>query len=293
MIIRYIAGPVVGAAIGYFTNFLAVKMLFLPRNEIKAFGHKLPFTPGAIPKGKPRLAKAVGKIISTMLITEEDIGNKLNNPELRNKIADKVLESFEKPLKDNFLTLSGSEENYTEVKNRISDYITQQILQAVKNINLSQIVETEGAIAIKEKVAGTMLQMFVSDDLIHSILKPLANSMQNSINEKGALYISPEVDKSLDSIEQKTAITIINDMGIDKEQAREVISNLCQKAMSSAIQGITKNLDIASMVEDKINAMNVLELENLVLSVMKKELDTIVNLGAIIGAILGTINIFF
>ncbi|MCR5606073.1 MAG: DUF445 family protein [Treponema sp.] len=293
MIIRYIAGPVVGAAIGYFTNFLAVKMLFFPRNEIKVFGHKLPFTPGAIPKGKPRLAKAVGKIISTMLLTEEDIEKKLNNPELRNRIADKVIESFEKPLKDNFLTLSGSEENYSEVKNRISDYITQQILQAVKNINLSQIVESEGASAIKEKVAGTMLQMFVSDDLIHSILKPLGDSMQNSINEKGALYISPEVEKSLDSIEQKTAMQIIADMGINKEQTREVISNLCQKAMSSAIKGLTKNLDIASMIEEKINAMNVLELENLVLSVMKKELDTIVNLGAIIGAILGTINIFF
>lgn len=52
MIIKYIAGPVIGAVIGYFTNFIAVKMLFHPKKEIKVFGHKLPFTPGAIPKGK-------------------------------------------------------------------------------------------------------------------------------------------------------------------------------------------------------------------------------------------------
>ena len=47
------------------------------------------------------------------------------------------------------------------------------------------------------------------------------------------------------------------------------------------------------MVADKINDMDVLELEKLVLTVMKKELDTIVNLGAVIGFLLGILNIFF
>ena len=29
-ILKYLAGPVIGAIIGYFTNYLAVKMLFRP-----------------------------------------------------------------------------------------------------------------------------------------------------------------------------------------------------------------------------------------------------------------------
>lgn len=33
-------------------------------------------------------------------------------------------------------------------------------------------------------------------------------------------------------------------------------------------------------------------MEELVLSVMKKELQTIINLGALIGAVIGTVNIF-
>jgi len=44
------------------------------------------------------------------------------------------------------------------------------------------------------------------------------------------------------------------------------------------------------MVEDKINEMKTEELEKVVLAVMKKELDTIVNLGALIGFILGSLN---
>ena len=49
-------------------------------------------------------------------------------------------------------------------------------------------------------------------------------------------------------------------------------------------------LNISQMIEDKINAMDMDELEKLVLQVMKKELDTIVNLGAVIGLLLGLIN---
>ena len=45
------------------------------------------------------------------------------------------------------------------------------------------------------------------------------------------------------------------------------------------------------MVEEKINEMEVLELEKLLLSIMKKELGAIVNLGALIGVILGSLNL--
>ena len=73
MWIKYLSGPIIGAIIGYCTNYVAVKMLFYPRKEIRICGHRLPFTPGAIPKGKPRLAKAVGNIVGKNLFTKEDI----------------------------------------------------------------------------------------------------------------------------------------------------------------------------------------------------------------------------
>ena len=38
-----IAGPAVGAVIGYVTNWIAVKMLFLPRKELRLFGRRVPF----------------------------------------------------------------------------------------------------------------------------------------------------------------------------------------------------------------------------------------------------------
>ncbi|MDD7306868.1 MAG: DUF445 family protein [Eubacteriales bacterium] len=48
---------------------------------------------------------------------------------------------------------------------------------------------------------------------------------------------------------------------------------------------------MAAVVEDKINQMDVREFEQLVLSVMKKELQAVVNLGALIGFVIGLINL--
>lgn len=51
------------------------------------------------------------------------------------------------------------------------------------------------------------------------------------------------------------------------------------------------DMDVAGMVEKKINEMDVAQFEELVLSVMKKELNAIVNLGALIGLVIGAINL--
>lgn len=61
-IIEILAGPVIGAVIGYCTNYIAVKMLFKPLNPVKLGNWTLPFTPGIIPKGKARMAKAMGEV---------------------------------------------------------------------------------------------------------------------------------------------------------------------------------------------------------------------------------------
>ena len=63
----------VSGLIGYFTNYIAVKMLFRPRTEKHIFGKRVPFTPGVVPKNQPRLAKALGRTVSEQLLTGDDL----------------------------------------------------------------------------------------------------------------------------------------------------------------------------------------------------------------------------
>ena len=81
-----VAGPLVGSLIGYCTNYIAVKMLFRPLKPVKIGNYTLPFTPGIIPKGKERLAKALGSAIGETLLTKEDMTNALLTDDIKNKI---------------------------------------------------------------------------------------------------------------------------------------------------------------------------------------------------------------
>lgn len=65
----------VGGVIGYFTNDLAIKMLFRPYRPIYIAGNRLPFTPGLIPSNQERLAKRVADTIMGSLLTPDELQN--------------------------------------------------------------------------------------------------------------------------------------------------------------------------------------------------------------------------
>ncbi|AFY57783.1 hypothetical protein Riv7116_5406 [Rivularia sp. PCC 7116] len=69
----YITPPLAGGIIGYFTNDLAIKMLFRPYRALYIGGKKLPFTPGLIPRNQERLARNVSKTIMQSLLTPEEL----------------------------------------------------------------------------------------------------------------------------------------------------------------------------------------------------------------------------
>ena len=93
--IKYIVPILVGGFIGWFTNYLAIKMLFRPYKEIRVFGIKLPFTPGLIPKEKERIAKSLSVTISDEFLNKEILLKYLTNDDMKRKIQDSVNDIFE------------------------------------------------------------------------------------------------------------------------------------------------------------------------------------------------------
>ncbi|NEQ80227.1 MAG: DUF445 domain-containing protein [Moorea sp. SIO2I5] len=65
--------PIAGGIIGYFTNDLAIKMLFRPYRPIYIRKRQLPFTPGLIPRNQERLARRVADTIMGSLLTPKEL----------------------------------------------------------------------------------------------------------------------------------------------------------------------------------------------------------------------------
>jgi uncharacterized membrane protein YheB (UPF0754 family) len=69
--------PFISAFIGWFTNWVAIKMLFHPKKPIKILG--ITFI-GIFPKRQVQFAEKLGKLVSDELLSFQDIESKITNP---------------------------------------------------------------------------------------------------------------------------------------------------------------------------------------------------------------------
>lgn len=90
----YLGPPVAGAIIGYFTNYLAIRMLFRPLTRKYLFKVPLPLTPGIIPARRRELAKRIGDMVGDHLLTREVILEKLQSPAVDDALYRWVTERF-------------------------------------------------------------------------------------------------------------------------------------------------------------------------------------------------------
>jgi uncharacterized membrane protein YheB (UPF0754 family) len=71
----YLAPPIAGAVVGYFTNDVAIKMLFRPYTAKYVGKYQVPFTPGLIPSNQGRLATRISDTIMGSLLTPSELQN--------------------------------------------------------------------------------------------------------------------------------------------------------------------------------------------------------------------------
>ena len=75
--------PLISAFIGWVTNWVAIKMLFHPREPKKILG--ITFH-GIFPKRQQQFAEKLGKLVSAEFLSFDDIEQKISNPENLKKI---------------------------------------------------------------------------------------------------------------------------------------------------------------------------------------------------------------
>jgi len=141
---KFIIPIIVGATIGYLTNWLAIKMLFRPYEKKKVFGITIPFTPGLIPKESKRIAKSVGEAVGEHLLSPTVITNALSSEK-----TDKQVKAW---IKDKYYSLKDREESIYEllkpkdvddfkaILELLSESIASYILDEIKNDEFKEMI---------------------------------------------------------------------------------------------------------------------------------------------------------
>lgn len=152
----YIIGALIGAVIGYITNWLAIKMLFRPREAKYIWGMKLPFTPGLIPKEKSRIANKVGETVGTHLLNSDSLSKALKDDKIKSKFNEIAKEKINQvinsnsTLEDSLKNILG--ENYYSLKGNMINNITKTILESIQEDEFKNKVKFYIVDSIKEQL---------------------------------------------------------------------------------------------------------------------------------------------
>lgn len=154
----------IGALTGWITNWIAVKMLFHPKEPIKLLFFKVQ---GVFPKRQKVMAEKLGHIVASELFSIDDVINKMksaDNKEVLAFVEDKI---------DDFINLKLS--------------ATMPMLAMFLNDDL------------KNKIKSTLL--IEIEEIIPGVIESYSNKLKNEVDVKEIVY-QKVVDFSSDKLEE-------------------------------------------------------------------------------------------
>lgn len=146
ILIQFIMMISVGALIGWFTNYLAIKLLFRPYKEINFLFFKIQ---GLIPKRKNEIIENIADVVEQELISMTDIVNKFKNSEIDEEILNNLLDKIVgEKLKNSILEKNPLLKMFVNdsLMDKIKEYVKKSILD-----NKEEIVE-EIVKIVEEKI---------------------------------------------------------------------------------------------------------------------------------------------
>lgn len=294
----FLMGPIVGAVIGGITNSIAIKMLFRPLNPVKIGHFTLPFTPGVIPKEKVRIASKVGEVISQELLNEEVLRAWLLKEEVYEQIESSIdyyfqeCESNESTVKEMLEKTVGKERSMYYVC-EAEEQITNKLYQKMMGLEISKIIVSKIVESYKGGSFGNLLgpmSFFVNENLVENLAQKIEPIIAKFIEEEGEDMIRKAVEEESNAFIE----TPIKELAVKARTYQELIKKnmilLYEKMVTKHLGHILKTLNIAQIVENRVLEMDMLQMEKMILSIMKKELNAIVWFGVLLGAILGCVT---
>ncbi len=182
LILQFLVMVAVGTLIGWFTNYLAIKLLFRPYKEMNFFFFKIQ---GLIPKRRDEISENIADVVEKELISVDDIENKLKEVEFDDGMIEKVLDKLvEEKLKKSIL------EKNPLLKMIINDSMVDKIKKYFKNMILEN----------KDEILSEMIKIGKEKiDFKEIILEKMKNFSLEEI-EKIILSISKNELKHIEII---------------------------------------------------------------------------------------------
>ena len=162
--------PVLAALIGWVTNYLAIKMLFHPREEVKVLGISLQ---GVFPKRQKQLALKLGTLVSEELLSMEQITEKIKAHATSDETMDAIGKRIEMTIREKLvhafpmLSMFLSDDMVEKVTNlfrkELKDFLSQSVdelsTKLENNLDISEVVREKVEDFSSDKVEDLLFNL--------------------------------------------------------------------------------------------------------------------------------------
>jgi len=304
--------PVAGAIIGFVTNVIAIKMLFRPLEEVRLFGVKLPFTPGILPRQRKRLAQSIGGMVERELLTPEILRQRLGRDDVREKIKQTL-----SLVTENFLNnspnklLSGHESLISEkilaAIEKMYPVFSVSVMGFLRRKEIRYELESRGRVLLRNIFLklNTFQRFFLSaaqydltlQEKMPEIIEDLTNNVEILLrDEKVKKILTETAAASFCRMLSGQSEKIGSLLNISRENKTEFDNFLFNKLMSEAdgqIENMLESINVKALVSDRIDSLDMLRVERIILDVMADQFKWINIFGGILGFLIGLFQALF
>lgn len=157
--------PIIGAFIGWLTNWVAIKMLFYPRQPKKILFVTFH---GIFPKNKTRIANKLGEVVQRDLLSFEDIREKIQDLQEAHNVNEEISIKVKEALKEKVENMRFGAVIPERAINRVHKSIVNEIDRNLPKMIEATIEKVESNLNIREIVYGKV-QAF-SDERLERLL---------------------------------------------------------------------------------------------------------------------------
>lgn len=298
--IRIVIPLLVGAVIGFITNDIAIKMLFHPRKALYIGTWRVPFTPGLIPKQKDRVARSIGTVISTQLLNSEVVLDTLTSDSMvakvRGRLEGLVEENrYNEATVEEVLLLFSKQEVVEHIivtlKSDAADLIYRKLAGMEFGEQMSKILLGK----MKDKMNTPLFSLIagiIDDEAIGSMAKSLGELIDRVVEDNSEDIIRNLMDVEIDKIKNARICELIEEYQEKIPKLIDFTIAAYKKVLTNNLKPVLEGINLAKIVEERVASFDVIQLENMIFGIMDRELKAIVYLGALLGFLMGIINIF-
>ena len=157
--------PLIAALIGWATNYLAIKMLFHPREPKKILGLSIQ---GVFPKRQNQIAEKLGTLVANELFSMKDIGQRIEELSTQPEAMEEVGKRIEKTIRGKLISAFPM----------LSMFLSDDMIEKVTNLFKGELEDF-----MKASASGLALKMEESIDVEALVREKVSTFSSDKVEE--------------------------------------------------------------------------------------------------------------